>query len=62
MYRWKWYFKRFASAIFLFTPLFRSLDVCGCKNITDGGVRSLSSNCKNISYLDLSSTAITYKR
>lgn len=34
----------------------RSLDVSGCKTVTDAGVRSLALGCRRLEQLDLSST------
>lgn len=42
-------------------PGIRSIDVCGCKLITDESVNRLAMNCRQLVYLDISSTGCTYK-
>ncbi|GAB1598789.1 uncharacterized protein LOC115212428 [Argonauta hians] len=42
-------------------PGIRSIDVCGCKLITDESVNRLAVNCRQLVYLDISSTGCTYK-
>ncbi|XP_014769248.1 F-box/LRR-repeat protein 2-like [Octopus bimaculoides] len=42
-------------------PGIRSIDVCGCKLITDESVNRLATNCRQLVYLDISSTGCTYK-
>ena len=39
----------------------RSLDVSGCKNIGNNGIRMLGMACQQLEFLDVSSTACTHK-
>ena len=40
----------------------RSLDVCGCSNVSDSSIRTLASNCYRLISIDISSTSCTHKR
>ena len=40
---------------------FRSLDVSGCKNVGNNGLRMLAMACQQLEFLDISSTASTHK-
>lgn len=42
-------------------PGIRSIDVCGCRLITDESINRLATNCRQLVYLDISSTGCTYK-
>lgn len=61
-----WVTKMFSRFFFFFLKIAfyidRSIDVCGCKLITDESVNRLAMNCRQLVYLDISSTGCTYKR
>lgn len=49
------------AAIAHHLPFLECIDVCGCGRITDRGVITLTTNCRSIKSLDLSSTKVTHK-
>ena len=40
----------------------RSLDICGCSNVSDNGICTLSKSCHRLELLDLTSTGVGHKR
>ena len=40
----------------------RCLDICGCSNVSDNGICTLSKSCHRLELLDLTSTGVGHKR